>query len=121
MIFALVPAPITELSMQSGFDLQLKDLGGLGHEQLMAARDQLLQLAAKDARLSGVRAQGMEDEPQLKIEVDQEKASALGVSIWRLERYALHCVWLGLREQLRQRQPHPARHRAAGRALPHEA
>jgi multidrug efflux pump len=80
MIFALVPAAITELSMQSGVDLQLKDLGGLGHEKLMAACDQLLQMAAKDPRVSGVRAQGLEDEPQLDIEVDQEKASALGVS-----------------------------------------
>ncbi len=81
MIFALVPAAITELSMQSGFDLQLKDVGGLGHEKLMAARNQLLQLAAADPRVLGVRAQGMEDEPQLRIEVDQEKASALGVSL----------------------------------------
>ena len=80
MIFALVPAAISELSMQSGFDLQLKDIGGLGHEKLMAARDQLLQAAAQDPRVSGVRAQGMEDEPQLEIKVDLEKASALGVS-----------------------------------------
>jgi multidrug efflux pump len=80
-IFAIVPAAITELGIQSGFDLQLKDLGGLGHEKLMSARDQLIQLAAQDARVTGVRAQGMDDEPQLKIEVDQEKASALGVSL----------------------------------------
>jgi multidrug efflux pump len=81
MIFALVPAPITELSMQSGFDLELEDLGGLGHKKLMDARDQLLQLAAADPRVSGVRAQGMDDEPQLDIKVDQQKASALGVSL----------------------------------------
>jgi multidrug efflux pump len=81
MIFALVPAPITELSMQSGFDFELQDLSGLGHEKLMAARDQLIQQAAQDPRVTGVRVQGMDDQPQLKIEVDQEKASALGGSL----------------------------------------
>ena len=80
-IFALVPAPITELSMQSGFDFELQDLGGLGHEKLMAARDQLLALAAKNPNVMAVRMQGMEDEPQLQIVVDQEKASALGLSL----------------------------------------
>lgn len=81
MIFALVPAPISELSMQSGFDLELQDLSGLGHDKLMAAAQQLVQMAAADARVAGVRIQGMEEEPQLKIEVDQEKASTLGVSL----------------------------------------
>jgi len=81
MAFAMVPAAITELSMQSGFDFELQDLGGLGHEKLLAARDQLLQLAAADPRLASVRMQGKDDEPQLKIEVDQEKASALGVDL----------------------------------------
>lgn len=81
MVFALVPAPITELSMQSGFDLELQDLGGLGHARLFAARDQLLDLAAKDPRLAGVRVQGMDDEPQLKIDLDKQKVSALGVSL----------------------------------------
>jgi len=81
MIFALVPAAITELSIQSGFDLELEDLGGLGHDKLMAARDQLTQMAAKDGRVMAVRAQGLEDTPQLSIQVDQEKASALGLSL----------------------------------------
>jgi multidrug efflux pump len=91
MIFALVPAAITELSMQSGFDFELQDLGGLGHEKLMAARDQLLQTAAADPRVSGVRDQGMEDEPQLKIEVDQEKASALGITLGDLNTALSSC------------------------------
>ena len=81
MIFALVPAAIIELSLQSGFDFELQDLGGLGHEKLMAARNELIAMAAKDSRVAGVRAQGLEDEPQLHIEIDQEKTSALGVSI----------------------------------------
>lgn len=91
MVLALVPAPITELSLQSGFDLELQDLGGLGHEQLMAARDQLLALAAKDPRLSGVRVQGMDDEPQLKIDIDKEKVSAQGVSLSDLNSVLSSC------------------------------
>ena len=71
-LFAIVPAPIAELSMQSGFDLQLQDVGGLGHDKLMDASQRLLQMAAADPRVAGVRIQGMEDETQLKIEVDQE-------------------------------------------------
>jgi multidrug efflux pump len=81
MVFSIVPAAIAELSMQSGFDFELKDLAGLGHEKLMAARDQVLQLAAQDPRLMAVRAQAMDDEPQLEIKVDQEKASALGITL----------------------------------------
>jgi len=92
MIFAIVPAPITELSMQSGFDFELQDLGGLGHAKLMAARDQLVQQAAQDKRVTGVRVQGMDDQPQLKIEVDQEKASALGVSLSDLNDTLSTCL-----------------------------
>ena len=80
-IFAMVPAAITELSMQSGFDFELEDLGGLGHKKLMEARDQLLQMAAANPSVTGVRSQGMDDEPQLDIEVDQQKARALGISL----------------------------------------
>jgi multidrug efflux pump len=91
MIFALVPAAITELSMQSGFDFELQDLGGLGHEKLMAARDQLLQTAAADPRVSSVRDQGMDDEPQLEIQVDQVKASALGITLGDLNTALSSC------------------------------
>jgi multidrug efflux pump len=91
MIFALVPAAITELSLQSGFDFQLQDLGGLGHEKLMAARDQLLLTAAADPRVSGARAQGMDDEPQLQIQVDQEKAAALGITLGDLNTALSSC------------------------------
>lgn len=81
VVFPVNPPPIPELGNQSGFDLQLQDLGGLGHEALMEARNQLLQMAAKDSRVSGVRMQGLEDTAQLKIDIDQDKASALGVSL----------------------------------------
>ncbi len=80
-IFALVPAAITELSMSSGFDFELQDLGGLGHEKLMDAKKQLVDMAAQNPKVKQVRMQGMEDEPQLKVDVDQEKASALGVNL----------------------------------------
>jgi multidrug efflux pump len=69
------------LGTSSGFNLQLQDLGGLGHEALMQARNQFLGMAAQDKRLVGVRPNGQEDNPQFKLDVDQEKATALGVSL----------------------------------------
>jgi HAE1 family hydrophobic/amphiphilic exporter-1/multidrug efflux pump len=80
-VFAFAPPAVGELGNASGFELQLQDRGGLGHDGLMAARNQLLQLAAKDPRLAKVRPGGLEDTPQYKIDVDSMKASALGVSL----------------------------------------
>jgi multidrug efflux pump len=74
------PPPIRELGTASGFDLELEDRGGLGHDALIAARDQLLAAAKKDPSLALVRANGLEDNPTFKIDVDREKASALGVA-----------------------------------------
>jgi multidrug efflux pump len=81
IIFPLNPPPISELGNASGFDFQLQDKGGLGHEALMAARNQMLQMAAKNPVLAGVRPQGLEDTPELKIDIDEAKAGALGVSL----------------------------------------
>ncbi|HYG24389.1 MAG TPA: efflux RND transporter permease subunit [Verrucomicrobiae bacterium] len=81
VIFPVNPPPIPELGNSAGFDFQLQDLGGLGHEKLMEARNQLLGMAAEDPRVAGVRPQGLEDAAQLKIEIDQDKATALGVSL----------------------------------------
>ncbi|OZY84770.1 hydrophobe/amphiphile efflux-1 family RND transporter [Cellvibrio mixtus] len=81
MVFPFVPPAITQLGTSSGFNLQLQDLGGLGHEAMMQARNQLLGMAAQDARLVGVRPNGQEDNPQFKLDVNQEKAAALGVSL----------------------------------------
>ncbi len=67
--------------MATGFDLELLDMGGLGHEALTAARNQLLGMAAKDPRLAVVRPNGMEDVPQYRVDVDWDKAGALGVPI----------------------------------------
>lgn len=80
-IFALAPPPIRELGNASGFNLQLQDRGGQGHDALMQARDQLLGMANQHENLTRVRHNGLNDEPQLKIDVDREKAQAFGVSL----------------------------------------
>ncbi len=80
IIFPLNPPAIAELGNSTGFDFQLQDRAGVGHEVLMQARNQLLGLAAKNPNIIGARPQGLEDAPQLKIEVDGTKANALGVS-----------------------------------------
>jgi multidrug efflux pump len=81
MAFAIVPPAVTELGNSSGFDIELKDVGGLGHEALLAARNQVLGMAAQNPSLMGVRPNGMEDTPQLKLEIDQAAAGAMGVSL----------------------------------------
>ncbi len=81
MVFAFPPPPVIELGNATGFDFELLDFGGLGHERLMAARNQLLGMAMQDPRLIRVRPNGMEDVPEYRIEVDWEKAGALGVPI----------------------------------------
>ncbi|MGC8811030.1 MAG: efflux RND transporter permease subunit, partial [bacterium] len=81
IVFVFPPPPIVELGNARGFDLQLLDRGGLGHGALMMARNQLLGMAAQDRRLTAVRPNGMEDVPEYRIEVDWEKAGALGIPI----------------------------------------
>jgi hydrophobe/amphiphile efflux-1 (HAE1) family protein len=81
MVFAFPPPSVLELGNARGFDFQLQDRGGLGHEALMAARNQLLGMAAQDSRLTAVRPNGMDDVPEYRIDVDWEKAGALGVPI----------------------------------------
>jgi multidrug efflux pump subunit AcrB len=81
LVFAFPPPAVVELGIATGFDFQLLDRGGLGHEKLMAARNQLLGMASKDARLTKVRPNGLEDVPEYRVDVDWEKAGALGVPI----------------------------------------
>lgn len=81
MVFAFAPPAVIELGMARGFDFQLLDRGGIGHANLMAARNQLLGMAAKEPVLTKVRPNGLEDVPQYRIDVDWEKAGALGVPI----------------------------------------
>ncbi len=80
-LFVFTPPAVTELGSASGFELQLEDRGGLGHAALLAARNQLLDLARKDPRLTKVRPSGLEDTPEFNVDVDQQKAVAQGVSL----------------------------------------
>jgi multidrug efflux pump len=81
MIFPVNPPSIPELGTAAGFDFELQDRGGLGHAKLMEARNMLLGMAAKDPTLAQVRPNGLNDTPQFKVNVDREKASALGVAV----------------------------------------
>ena len=78
-IFAVSPPPIRELGNATGFSMRLQDRAGLGHDALLAARNQLLGMAAGSAIVRGVRPDGLEDAPQLRLEIDRDKAAALGV------------------------------------------
>ncbi len=80
-VFAFPPPAVLELGRAGGFDFELQDRGGLGHDALMAARNQLLGMAAKDPRLTRVRPAGLEDVAQYRVDVDWAKAGALGVPI----------------------------------------
>ena len=79
-VFVMQPPAVRGLGQSSGFDLQLKDLAGLGHDALVAAREQFIELAQKDPRLQGVRSNGLDDTPQLKVNIDDRKAGALSLS-----------------------------------------
>jgi hydrophobe/amphiphile efflux-1 (HAE1) family protein len=80
-VFAFAPPAVVELGMSKGFDFQLLDRGGLGHAGLMAARNQLLGMAMQDPVLTKVRPNGLEDVPEYRIDVDWDKAGALGLPI----------------------------------------
>jgi multidrug efflux pump len=80
-VYVLVPPPVQELGMATGFDLQLLDTGGIGHEKLMAARNQLLGMAAREKTLMAVRPNGQDDTAQLKIDIDAAKVGSLGLSV----------------------------------------
>jgi multidrug efflux pump len=80
IVFPLSPPPIRELGNATGITARLQDRGSLGHEALVNARNQLLGLAGKSAVLQGVRPEGLEDAPQLQVDIDREKAQALGVT-----------------------------------------
>ncbi len=75
------PPAISGLGGSSGFDMELQDHGGHGHDKLMVARNQLLQMASQEPALTRVRHNGLDDSPQLQIDIDQRKAQALGVSL----------------------------------------
>ncbi|MBB3221957.1 efflux RND transporter permease subunit [Pseudoduganella umbonata] len=86
MVFTFSPPAVMELGNAGGFDLHLTDTAGIGHKALMAARDQLLGMAAQNPKVVGVRPNGQEDTPQYKITIDHQKATALGLTVADVNR-----------------------------------
>jgi len=80
-VFVFPPPAIVELGNARGVDFELLDRGGVGHAALMNARNQFLGLAMQDPRLVNVRPNGMEDIPEYRVDVDWDKAGALGLAI----------------------------------------
>ncbi|RQO55562.1 multidrug efflux RND transporter permease subunit [Paucibacter sp. KBW04] len=78
-IYPLSPPPIPELGNATGFALRLQDRGNLGHEALLNARNQMMGMASQNKKIVGMRPDGLEDAPQLQIDIDRDKANALGV------------------------------------------
>jgi multidrug efflux pump len=79
MAFAFSPPAVVELGQANGFDFMLQDRGGIGHEKLMEARNQLLGMAMKNPKLIAVRPNGQDDSPQFKLDIDDVRAGALGI------------------------------------------
>jgi len=94
MVFAIAPPAVQGLGQLGGFDLYLRDNLGQGHGALIAARNQLLQAAGRDKLLMGVRPTGQEDSPQLRIDIDAAKVSALGLSMADVDE-TLEVAWGG--------------------------
>jgi hydrophobe/amphiphile efflux-1 (HAE1) family protein len=80
-VIAFAPPAAFELGNATGFDFELKDVGNVGHEKLVAARNQLLQMASQDPGLMQVRPNGLNDVPQLKLNIDHARAGAFGLSL----------------------------------------
>ncbi len=94
MIFALAPPSVPGLGQSNGFDMYLKDQSGGGHDALIAARNQLLGMAAQNPSLAGVRPNGQEDGPRFQIDVDQAKAGALGLALSTINS-TISTAWAG--------------------------
>jgi multidrug efflux pump len=94
MVFAFAPPAVPELGQSGGFNFYLKDAGGLGFEQLHAARNQFLGLAAQSKLLANVRPNGQEPTPQFRIQMDVAKAAALGLSMSEINN-TLSVAWGG--------------------------
>ena len=94
LIYAIVPPAVQELGNATGFDVQLVDVGGIGHERLIQTRNMMLGMAAQDQRLAQVRPVSLNDAPQLKVEVDEDKARALGLDLGAINS-AISTAWGG--------------------------
>jgi multidrug efflux pump len=94
-VFALIPPSVPGLGQSGGFDFELEDHGNLGHAGLIAAQNQLLAKAAQDPKLMAVRPNTLPDTPQLHVDIDQSKATALGLSLGDVND-TLSSAWAGL-------------------------
>jgi multidrug efflux pump len=94
MVFALAPPAIQGFGTSGGFSFYLQDANNAGHGQLMGARNQLLGMAGQNKALVGTRPNGQEDTPQYAISIDQEKATALGISLSSIDT-TLSVAWGG--------------------------
>ena len=94
MAFAFAPPPVIELGRSAGFDFYLKDDNSQGHEALVAARNQFLMMAGQSKLLANVRPNGQEDAPQFRLDIDSQRASALGVAMSDVDN-TLSVAWGG--------------------------
>ena len=94
LVFSFAPPAMPELGRAAGFTFYLKDSAGQGHDALIAARNQFLGAAAQSKLLTNVRPNGQEDSPQLRVDIDHAKASALGLSIAQINA-TLQAAWGG--------------------------
>ena len=113
-IFALAPPSIPELGTATGFNFRLQDRGGNGHDALLAARNQLLGLASQSKIVAGVRPDGLEDAPQLQIDIDRDRARGARRVVRRDQRGAVDRARLDLCQRLSQPRA-PAARGGAGR------
>jgi hydrophobe/amphiphile efflux-1 (HAE1) family protein len=91
-VAAYPPPPVFELGNATGFDFELLDRASVGHEAMMKARGQLLEMASKDPAIGMLRPNGLDDEPQYQLDIDWERASALGLSIGAINN-SLQAGW----------------------------
>lgn len=76
LVYPIAPPAIQGFGNASGFNLQLQDIGGVGHAKLLDARNMLLGMSAQNEHVVGVRPNGQEDAPKLKVNINQEQAAA---------------------------------------------
>lgn len=93
-VYATLPPAIRALGSASGFDFELQDRAGLGHDKLVKAAEQLLELAQRSSLVSHVRANGQDDTAQLLLDIDQEKAGAFGLTLEEINK-TLSSAWGG--------------------------
>jgi len=94
LIISFIPPAALELGNATGFDLQLVDTGNIGHDRLVGARNMLLGMAMQDKRIVGIRPVSLEDAPQLRVDVDQDKARSLGLDIGQINQ-TISSAWGG--------------------------